>query len=280
MKLNAYAKINLTLDILGVREDGFHELRSVMVPISLCDVIELEKSDRLSFDCDKSELVTDDNLCTMAARLFFEEIGKEACVSIRLQKNIPYPAGLGGGSADAACILNGLNEAYGFPLEREKLFAIAARLGSDVPFCLLCSPADCKGRGERLSAISGMPSLDIVIAIGKARLRTPDVFRAYDASGEQPRNDSERLLSAVEGGDKNEIIASLGNAFEPITDKLAPETMQIRALMTDSGALASHLSGSGPSVYGIYENSEKASASAEMLREKGFFAVCCKTFGS
>ena len=271
MKLNAYAKINLTLDILGSRPDGFHELSSVMVPVTLCDNITLEKSEELVFDCNIKELCSEDNLCVRAAKLFFATAETEVYASIYLEKNVPFPAGLGGGSADAACVLDGLNRLFGEPIEREKLFLLAAELGSDVPFCLLGAPALCEGRG--------MPTFDAVIAIGKARLKTPEMFRAYDSAGLPPRSDSKRLLAAAEANDRSALIASLGNAFEPITDVLAPETKLIRAEMLKSGALASHLSGSGPSVYGIFESGEIAKECAEALKKMGYFAVYCQTVG-
>lgn len=279
MKSNAYAKINLTLDILGSRPDGFHELSSVMVPVTLCDNITLEKSAHLVFDCNIKELCSEDNLCVRAAKLFFATVETECRASIYLEKKVPFPAGLGGGSADAACVLDGLNRLFGEPIEREKLFLLAAELGSDVPFCLLGAPALCEGRGELLTEIKGMPMFDTVIAIGKARLKTPEMFRAYDSAGLPPRSDSKRLLSAAEANDRSALIASLGNAFEPITDVLAPETKLIRAEMSKSGALASHLSGSGPSVYGIFESGEIAKECAEALKKMGFFAVYCQTVG-
>lgn len=277
MKLKACAKINLTLDITGVRTDGFHELRSVMVPVTLCDTVSFKESDSFAFECDIKELCADDNLCVRAAKSFFEITCINPSVSLYLQKNIPFPAGLGGGSADAACVLRGLNEIYNSPLNSKTLFSLAEGLGSDVPFCLLQKPALCEGRGEILTTIKGMPSLDIVIAIGKSRLKTPEVFRAYDNAGIDTRNDTECLLNAIKEGVKERIIAALGNAFEPITDILAPETKYLREQMIALGALNARISGSGPSVYGVFENSQKASECAERLKDEGCFAVSCKT---
>ncbi len=277
MKLKAYAKINLTLDITGVRPDGFHGLRSVMAPTTLCDTLTFAKSDSFAFDCSIKELCGEDNLCVRAAKLFFENAEIPPEISIYLEKNIPFPAGLGGGSADAACVLRGLNEFYGNPIAKEKLFSLAEKLGSDVPFCLLNSAALCEGRGEILTTINGMPELDIVIAIGKARLKTPEVFRAYDSLMPDVRNDTERLLNAIKTNSKGVLISAFGNAFEPITDILAPETKELRSIMLSLGATNSRLSGSGPSVYGVFENAHKAEACAEKLKKMGYFAVCCKT---
>lgn len=276
MKINAYAKINLTLDITGVRDDGFHTLRSVMAPISLCDELIIEKSDALKFDCNIKSLVTDDNLCIRAAKAFFAESGIENSASIYLKKNIPFPAGLGGGSADAAAVLKGLNELYGNPLTQDKLFSLAERLGSDVSLCLLGRVALCEGRGEVLTELSGLPSLNCVIAIGKGRLSTPEVYRKYDAKNLPVRNDTDIFLDALNEGNIDRIISSFGNAFEPVTDELCPETKAIRELMMSLGARNSRLSGSGPSVYGIFADKELAEKAKKSLIEKGYSAYTCE----
>lgn len=278
MRVIANAKINLTLDITGVRPDGFHTLRSVMAPVSLCDEIEINKNESsgIGFDCSIKELCTQDNLCVRAAKLFFATVGIEESASIYLEKRIPFPAGLGGGSADAAAVLRGLNELYGFPIAEDELLELAARLGSDVPLCLKNRACICEGRGEELTEIDIPFEFDIVIAIGKARLSTPEVYRKYDAAGQEIRNDTERFVSAIKSGDFANTVGSLGNAFEPMTDILAPETRVLRARMTELGALNARLSGSGPSVYGIFENDEKARIAAESLKKEGYFAVICK----
>ncbi len=277
MIINANAKINLTLDITGVRDDGFHTLRSVMVPVSLSDELVIEKSENIKFSCNIAGLETDDNLCIRAANKFFDATGIKERASIKLTKNIPFPAGLGGGSADAAAVLKVLNELFGQPLDDDKLFAIAETLGSDVPLCLLGKAALCEGRGEVLTPLSGIGALPVVIAIGKARLSTPEVYRKYDSACLEVANDSERFLKALEDNDKDALIASCGNAFEPVTDILAPETKDLRSAMMDLGALNSHLSGSGPSVYGIFESIKAAKIAADKLTEMGYSAYVCQT---
>lgn len=277
MIINANAKINLTLDITGVRPDGFHTIRSVMVPITLCDEIIIEKSDEFVFDCNLSSLKTDDNLCVRSAKAFFEKVGREPLVSIKLIKKIPFPAGLGGGSADAAAILKGLNELCNFPLDENELFSLAEKLGSDVPLCLLGKAALCEGRGEVLTPIDMQEEFNVVIAIGNSRLSTPAVYRSYDEMQLPIRNDSTVFLNALKKGDKKEIIKSFGNAFEPVADILAPETKSIRELMVRFGAENSRLSGSGPSVFGIFSSCEAAVYAVSELQKMGFSAYFCKT---
>ncbi|MBQ9847544.1 MAG: 4-(cytidine 5'-diphospho)-2-C-methyl-D-erythritol kinase [Clostridia bacterium] len=275
MKIKANAKINLTLDILGIREDGYHAIRSVMAPVSLCDELVIEKGNGLSFNCNIPELCGEDNLCVRAARLFYKQSGLVPSVNIYLEKKVPFPAGLGGGSADAAAVLRSLNELYSRPLEENELFALAASLGSDIPFCLLGAPALCEGRGEALTPISSIYGFEIVIAIGKGRLSTAAVYREYDASGIAPRNDTNRFLAALECGDRSALVASMGNAFEPIADKLCPETKTMREEMLSLGALNARLSGSGPSVFGVFADKETAEKAAAELRNKSYFAVNC-----
>lgn len=277
MILNANAKINLTLDITGVRDDGFHTLRSVMVPITLSDELTFENSEFFVFDCNIESLKTEDNLCVRAARSFFDKTGIEDKVSVRLTKNIPFPAGLGGGSADAAAVLKGLNGFFGNPLAEKELFDLAEKLGSDVPLCLYNKPALCEGRGEVLTPVAMPCELDVVVAIGQSRLSTPAVYRKYDEMVLPVRNDSERFISSLEGLDVESMINSMGNAFEPVADVLAPETKLLREIMNELGAKASHLSGSGPSVFGIFEDEAKAKNVAEMIKSKGFSAYFCKT---
>jgi len=277
MIITANAKINLTLDITGVRNDGYHTLRSVMVPVSLCDEIILEESETFGFDCNIKSICGDDNLCVRAANAFFNRAGITPSVSVKLNKQVPFPAGLGGGSSDAAAVLKGLNAFYGIPLSANDLFELAESLGSDVPFCLLGAPALCEGRGEILTPLSNMEHFNIVIAIGEGRLPTPLVYKNYDSANLPPRDDTAAFIEAALNSDREGMISSLGNAFEPVTDILCPETKELRQTMLSLGALASHLSGSGPSVYGVFDSADSADYAADKLRQQGFSAYSCVT---
>ncbi|MBR5746447.1 MAG: 4-(cytidine 5'-diphospho)-2-C-methyl-D-erythritol kinase [Clostridia bacterium] len=277
MNIKAYAKINLTLDILGLRGDGFHELGSVTAPISLYDNISIEKSDSQVFKCDLPELRGDDNFCVRARDAFFAETGMTQPVTIKLQKHIPYPAGLGGGSADAAAVLNGLNTLFGELLPQEKLYEIGARVGSDVPMCMLGKCALCEGRGEKLTPLSGMPKLYLTVAIGSGRLPTAKVFKEYDSSGAKPTGYTAAFLKALESGDEKAAYAAMGNGFTEICAKLCPETKEMRARLRSCGAKAAVLSGSGPAVYGVFADEQGAMNAARELRRCGFFAVNCET---
>lgn len=277
MIIKAFAKINLTLDIVGIIEGGYHGLRSVMVPISLFDEIRLEKADTVCFDCNIPSICTDDNLCVKSAKAFLKRANISGGVDIMLQKNVPFPAGLGGGSSDAAAVLKGMNLLYDSPLTENELFLLAAEIGSDVPLCLLGKPALCEGRGEILTPLNGVPAFNLVVAIGNARLSTPAVYKKYDSMNLPVINDTDAFMSALEKGDKTEIISSIGNAFTPVAELLAPETKCLREEMLSLGAVASHLSGSGPSVFGIFETEAEAERVAKALKNKGYSAFACKT---
>ncbi|MBE6691981.1 MAG: 4-(cytidine 5'-diphospho)-2-C-methyl-D-erythritol kinase [Ruminococcaceae bacterium] len=277
MIIKAFAKINLTLDITGILPGGYHALRSVMAPVSLCDEITLEKSDKTEFFCNVESISTPDNLCVRAANAFLQKANITGGVVIKLQKNIPFPAGLGGGSSDAAAVLRGMNELYGNPLTNGDLFALASSLGSDIPFCLLGKPALCEGRGEILTPLKDVPIFTVVIAIGDGRLPTPEVFKKYDSMNLPVRNDTDNFISALGNGIKEDIVASMGNAFTSVAEVLAPETKTLRDEMLSCGALASHLSGSGPSVYGIFKNQDQGIKAAEALKAKGYSAYVCET---
>ncbi len=277
MRMNANAKINLTLDITGVRDDGFHTIRSVMVPITLCDELSFEKSENFVFSCNIKSLETDDNLCVKAADKFFAITGIEPKTSIHLEKRIPFPAGLGGGSSDAAAVLKGLNEYFGSPLDEAALFALAEQLGSDISLCLYGKPALCEGRGEVLTPIEMPTEFNVVIVIGESRLSTPAVYRKYDEMGLEAGNDSELFLEALKNGNTDEMIAAMGNAFEPVADILAPETKELREILTQSGAKNARLWGSGPSVFGIFETEEIAKKAMNELLSKGYSAYFCKS---
>lgn len=277
MNIKAYAKINLTLDILGVRADGFHELRSIFMPISLCDSLTVEKSDAMSFYCDIPELRGEDNFCVRACKEFFNWSGIDSCASVKLQKHLPYPAGLGGGSADAAAVLNALNAIFGNPLSKTELLALGAEIGSDVPFCLLGTPALCEGRGELITPLGNIPKLYVTVAIGSGRLPTADVFKAYDESNAKPTDSTDKFLVAHDRGDTRGMIKAMGNAFTDVCARLCPETREMRTGLLRCGAESAMLSGSGPAVYGVFFTKEKAMAAARDMRAKGFFAVDCET---
>ena len=277
IKVNAYAKINLFLDIEGRREDGFHDILSVMQSVSLCDVLTLEKipcgievENRIGIDVEK-------DLAYRAARAFFESSGIDGGVKIRVDKQIPMGAGLGGGSADAAAVLRGLNELYGEPFSAESLAELGLKLGSDVPFCVLGGTRIARGRGEKMTEIAPMPDCPMVIAIGDDHVSTPAQFAELDRRFDnfvhyEPRRECVDSLKASFDAQSTDISAYLYNIFE-ITGRFSPE---IKEIMIACGARGTLMSGSGSSVFGIFFHDADAKKAADELIKHGYRAFVCR----
>lgn len=269
MKLKANAKINLTLDITGRRADGYHLIDSVMQSVSLFDTVTVEKANGISVACSNGELCGEDNIAFVAAREFFSATGVLGGADIFIEKNIPLSAGLGGGSADAAAVIAALNKIYDTKLKNDKLSEIALRVGADVPFCLIGGTRRVGGIGERLSTAPDMPACALVILKQGEKLSTGDMYRRLDAA---PNSVSytENMLSALKA-DVNSVARATGNAFEAVCD-----ISEQKKLFENSGALCVGLSGSGPSVFALFDSSAAARQTADLLSAQGraaFFAL-------
>lgn len=267
---SAFAKINLFLDVIGRREDGFHNIFSVMQSVSLCDEISItaKKSDisSITLRCNDDDLsVGDDNLIVKAAKRYLKYNDIKAELDITLKKNIPIGAGLGGGSSDAAATLRALNNIFKAST-KDELIEIASGLGSDVPFCLLGGRAICTGRGEKIEPIKDYPFNNIVVAIGNERVSTPAAYRALD-----------EIYSDFDGSCycPVEYNGQTYNIFESVTN--VSEIDNIKEIMIKNGAEASMMSGSGPSVFGIFATAEDALLAETELKNMGYFAQSCHT---
>ena len=267
----AYAKINLFLDVTSRRADGFHDILSVMHTVSLCDDIELsaEIDDKISINisCDDPSLPTDEgNIVYTAVLKFLSFYNIYAKVNIRITKRIPIGAGLGGGSADAAATLRALSRVFE-KRDYAALREMASELGSDVPFCLRGGICLCTGRGEKLEPIDSADVSSYVIAIGSSRVSTPKAYAALDDKYDNflPQRDKKPLLNANN--------PTPYNIFEEVTN--FDEIAKIKEIMQKSGAEYTLMSGSGPSVFGRFENDEKAEGACLALREACFTAFSC-----
>ena len=268
----AYAKINLYLDVISRRDDGFHNLKTVMHTVSLCDYIELSADEAentvVILNCNSSSVPTDEkNLACRAAVEYLNKAGISASVKINLEKNIPVAAGLAGGSSDAAATLRAMNRIFG-KLSNDELLDIAAGLGSDVPYCLVGGTAICEGRGEILTQIEEVEAKNFVIAIGKERVSTPWAYSRLDD-----------IYSDFDGSVKRDIksIDSLFNIFETAVMPELPEVEIIKSRLLKYGASGALMSGSGPSVFGIFDNTEEASAAANALARDGYLAFAVRS---
>ncbi len=267
----AFAKINLTLDVLGLREDGYHDLQSVMQTISIRDDIEIDigtgKPWRLL--CDKEDIPTDErNLAWKAAKVYCEAMNKDPDgIEIRILKRIPSQAGLGGGSADAAAVLRALNRHYGEPLSILALAELGAQVGSDVPFCTLCGTAMVEGRGERLRKLPDFPECFFVVCKPEFSVSTPELYKKIDECEIGIRPNNQAMESALLAGDLGKVAENICNVFDPIVTAEHLELNYIKSLCNTYGAVAQQMTGSGSAVFAIMPSFEYAAVLCTMLKD-------------
>ena len=263
---NAYAKLNLTLEVGAKRPDGYHDLTSVMTSASLYDTVAVEKSDTITLQCDRSDLPRDSrNLAVRAAQAFFREMEIEGGAAIDLKKRIPSEAGLGGGSSDAAAVLRALRTLYAPELSWERLEAIGAQVGSDVPYCVRGGTALAQGRGEKLMSLPSMPLCWYVIVKPKESHSTVEMYAAIDQRHPSYRATTEAVMAALAAGDLTSIAANVTNTFSGVL----PADTQIFAIerqLRDMGALNAMMSGSGSAVFGIFAEEAAAKAAYDALK--------------
>lgn len=267
----ARAKINLTLDILGKRPDGYHEVEMVMQSIELHDNIEFTPGGRnIILSVEGADLAPGpDNLICRAAELLRRHGTIRAGVKIRLVKAIPVAAGLGGGSADAAAALKALNGLWKTGLSLSELMLLGEQLGADVPFCLLGGTALAKGRGEQLVQLPPCPRLGLILVKPRFSVSTASVYRAYTPGPAVKRPDNRAMTNAIRNKDINGIAQNLANALESVTTRMHPEIERIKAKLIRAGALGVLMSGSGPTVFGLAADTETARAIAGRYKSDG-----------
>lgn len=269
LQLKAMAKINLGLDVVGVRPDGYHELRMVMQMVNLYDKVTLTKTDKegIEITTNLSFLpVNENNIVYKAAKVLIDQFQIKQGVHINLEKHIPVAAGMAGGSSDCASVLYGMNRMFHLGLSNEELREIGVKLGADVPYCLMRQTALSEGIGEVLTPLAPMPPCTILIAKPGVSVSTKVVFGKIDAVPDKIHPDIDGLVKAVESGDLYGIADKLGNTLEMVTEKEYPEIAAIKEKMLSYGALGALMSGSGPTVFGIFDDEEKAKAACQDLK--------------
>lgn len=271
MKLREQApvKINLALDILGRREDGYHELRMVMQSVSLCDTVTVEETGQgFTLLADGFEVPAGKkSLEQMATEAFFATLGRTMPnLTVTLEKITPAYAGLGGGSADVAALLRCLRRMYAPAVTDAELRAIGLTVGSDVPFCVSGGTALAEGRGEWLTALPGLPPCWLVLCKPDFGIPTPTLFARADSALPQRRPDIDGMMAALDAGDLEGVAARLGNVFEEYLPVEDDEVFRIKARLLALGALNAAMSGSGPTVFGIFQDEATAQAAVDALR--------------
>ena len=275
--VNAFAKINLFLDITGVNDIGYHLLDSVMQSVTLCDEITLEQTEsgKIEIFCDTEGVPCDEtNIAHKAARFFFEKTGEvNKGLSITLKKSIPHQAGLGGGSADAAGVLVAINRIYGNKLSESELCEIGVKVGADVPFCIVGGTKRAQGIGEKFTLVSPMPDCSIVIAKPEFGVSTVKAYSDYDLLQNPKRLDIFALLTSLQNGDLTDLAHSLHNAFEQVVTN--EEIDGIKLVMSSCGALGSLMSGSGSAIFALFDDAQKAQACLDALQKANVRSHLC-----
>lgn len=264
----AYAKINISLDITGRRDDGYHDMLMVMQTVTLCDdvTVELTDGENSSASCNLHFIPCDErNLAVKAANMFFEKLGKKGAAKITLYKRIPVGAGMAGGSSDAAAVLRALNTLYGKPFDRAGLEVLAAEVGSDVAFCISGGTSLASGRGEILSPLPPMPDCYIVISKPDFSISTPELFRKMDSVKLRCHPDTAGILDALDEKDLLKLARRMYNVFEDVPDRRFSTITQIKSSLLDYGALGAVMTGTGSAVFGIFSELSSAEKAAEEL---------------
>ena len=271
--VQANAKVNLTLDIKAKRPDGYHEIDSIMQSVDLCDYVTIRKSDCLTVTCSDKSLSGEGNLAYRAARLFFESADICAGADVSIEKHIPVAAGLGGGSADAAAILVGLNRLYQTGFSSERLCALGVAIGADLPFCITGGTARAQGIGELLTQAQPIAGCFFVIVKAGEKTSTGSLYAQYDKQRAHMRPDTNAVLSALRQGCLPQVCAGLCNVFE----QLVPQSLPLERIMRDCGALGASLSGSGPAVFGIFSDEASARVCKERIGGTAYLCVPCQS---
>ena len=272
MRLQAFAKINLGLDVLGKREDGYHEVRMIMQTIRMYDQLDMRKSVEpgIHLTTNKKYIPLDENnLVWRAAKLMMDTCGIMEGVSIHLHKVIPVAAGMAGGSSDAAATLVGMNRLFHCGLSKEKLMELGVQIGADVPYCVLRGTALAEGIGEKLTVLPPMPDCWILIGKPGISVSTKYVYTTLDLNTDTVHPDIDGMKKALEDGNLYGITERMGNVLQDVTIPAYPEVERIKEQMKTLGAVNAMMSGSGPTVFGIFDNEEKAQEACQKLRESG-----------
>ena len=259
--LKALAKINLGLDVVRRREDGYHEVRMIMQTIHLYDLLEIQKirEPEIQIVSNLSFLpVNENNLVYKAARLLQEEFALTDGISIKLTKRIPVAAGMAGGSTDAAAMLYAMNQLYDLGLSRRELMKRGVQIGADVPYCLMRGTALAEGIGEKLTPLPPMPKCQILIAKPPISVSTKMVYEKLDSCEIKEHPDIDGILDGLKNQDLEQVAASMGNVLEKVTVEAYPVIAQIKECMMEAGALGAMMSGSGPTVFGIFRDRRTA----------------------
>lgn len=270
MLIKAYAKINISLDVVGKREDEYHILKMIMQNIELYDLLTIRKSNYgINIKCNKNYIPTDErNLAYKAAKLFIDTYKINGGIDLIINKNIPVSAGLAGGSTDAAAVLVAMNKLYDINVEENEICELGLKIGADVPFCIKGGTVLCEGIGEKLTPIKSFPGHILILVKPKFGVSTKEVYEALDINKIYKHPNTEKLIKAIENNDLLYVSENMRNTLENVTLKKHVILKKIKEKMIVSGALGSMMSGSGPSVFGFFDDILKAQKCYDYFKSK------------
>lgn len=271
LQLKAYGKINLALDVLRKREDGYHDLDMIMQMVDVYDDIIIEKNNNkdIVVKTDKAVLSNGkDNLAYMAAKTLMDEFGISQGVIITINKRIPIAGGMAGGSSDCATTMIGINQMFNLGLDKKALMERGVKLGADVPYCILGGTAIARGIGEVLTPLKTPPQCHVIIAKPPVSVSTAFVYGHIRPNQIKKHPDVEKMVEAINNQDLKMLASLLSNVMEEVTIPEYPIIQDIKEVMLENGALNSIMSGSGPTAFGLYDDKESAEKTVELLKEK------------
>jgi len=273
LKKKAYAKVNLALDVLRRREDGYHDVKMIMQNLDIYDELEFTmipgEEINISLEANRPDIPTDErNLIYKAIKMMFYEYNLTGNVHVKLIKNIPVEAGMAGGSTDCAAALHGINELFELNLSLDELMKIGVRIGADVPYCVMAKTALSEGIGEILTPVKSLLGCYVLVVKPPVNVSTKMVYTNLKANELERHPDVDGMIEALEAEDLEGVASRMENVLETVTTVLYPEIEVIKKEMKDYGALNSIMSGSGPTVFGVFLSREKADKAAETIRSK------------
>lgn len=269
LKIDAYAKVNLGLDVVRRLENGYHEVKMVMQTVGICDTLTLKKeAEGIKITTDSGEVpANEDNLVYRAAKLLKDNCGIAEGVSIHLEKRIPVAAGMAGGSTDAAAVLKGMNTLFALGLSEEQLKKEGVKLGADIPYCIMGGTALAEGIGEKLTRLPKAPDCFLLVAKPDINVSTKYVYENLKLDKLEKHPDIDGMVEAIKAGDLAGVIARMDNVLQTVTEKKYTVIGELKRFMEENGAMKALMSGSGPTVFGIYDDKEKAEEAKTKLEK-------------
>ncbi len=270
LELKAYAKVNLGLDVVRRLENGYHEVKMVMQTVGIHDTITLQKQEKgITVTTDSGEIPADENnLVYKVAKLLIENYDIKEGVNIHLEKRIPVAAGMAGGSTDAAAVFKGMNTLFELGLSTEELQKLAVTLGADIPYCILGGTALAEGIGEKLTILPDAPDCFLLVAKPDINVSTKYVYENLNLPGLKKHPDIDGMVEAIKAGDEAGIIGRMDNVLQSVTETKYPIISELKTFMEENGAKKALMSGSGPTVFGVFDKETDAKEAADKLADK------------